>query len=51
MAWMKALGRVWMPGFGGISTSPFPFSTNIASSASMISDIETPTSATSCADR
>ncbi len=51
MAWMNASGRGWMPGFGGISTSPLPFSRNIASSASMISAIDSPTASTSARDR
>jgi hypothetical protein len=35
MAWMNASGRGWIPGFGGISTRPAPFSRNMASSASI----------------
>ena len=36
MAWMKASGWVWMPGLGGISTRPWPFSLKAASSRWMM---------------
>ena len=47
IAWMKASLRVWIPGLGGISTRPSPFSSNMLSSAAMISAMDKPTASTS----
>jgi hypothetical protein len=48
---MNASGRGWMPGFGGISTRPSPFSRNISSSAATIADIGRATRSTSPRER
>ncbi len=45
-AGVKASALVWMPGLGGISTRPSPFSRNICSNAVMISAIVRPVDAT-----
>ena len=47
MAWMKQSGRVWMPGFGGISVFPRPFAAKPRSSASITSFIDMPRPRTS----
>jgi hypothetical protein len=51
MAWMKASGRGWIPGLGGISTAPNPFSLNMASRASMIATIDKSSVSTSWRDK
>src|SRR6185295_17791659 len=54
MAWMKLslpAAPGWIPGLGGISTRPSPFSRKAARSRSMIAIIGTPAASTSARDR
>jgi hypothetical protein len=51
IAWMKASGCVWMPGLGGISTRPSPFSRKAVVNRRMIVGRSIATLATSAAER